>query len=106
MGLPLFAGMIKQEKGKIIFTNHSGHYKPQTTVNEAKELLANFLPKEQSFNYEPVEDTEHFKETTRLDNISSPEDYVDKVNEFIYYPERAINYLKDEGVWEKIEKIK
>jgi len=106
MGLPLFAGMIKQEKGKIIFTNHSGHYKPQTTVNEAKELLANFLPKEQSFNYEPVEDTEHFKETTRLDNISSPEDYVDKVNEFIYYPERAINYLKDEEGWGKIKEIK
>ncbi|MDD2049080.1 RHS repeat-associated core domain-containing protein [Pseudomonas putida] len=104
MGLPLFAGTIKQGIGKIIFDNQSGHYKPTTTAEQAQKLLAEIAPMAKNLNYIPAKGTTHLNEVDRLENISSPEEYVDKVNEFIYHPDRAITYLKEEKDWNEIQK--
>ncbi|MGH8438567.1 MAG: RHS repeat-associated core domain-containing protein [Pseudomonas sp.] len=103
MGLPLFSGTIKQDNGRIYFDNHSGHYKPQATPENVESWLASLAPEAENISYNPV--NIQSQSTPRLENINSPEEYVDTVNDFKENHTGLIEYLVDQNLWEAIEDI-
>ncbi len=105
MGLPLFAGEIIYRKDENNINNYSGHYKPTVTIEYIQELLSKLAPAAENLSYELHPGKPGTNEISRLENISSPEDYVDKVNHFINNPKLAIDHLKNESAWNEIQKI-
>ncbi|AIL60090.1 RHS repeat-associated core domain-containing protein [Pseudomonas alkylphenolica] len=108
MGMPLFAGRIQLDpanKDQIIFDNHSGHYKPQASIEDVNGWLIELAPQAKKIIYKPVFDTEAFAGSARLQNIYSPEEYVEKVNAYKNDHPSLIQYLKDQGLWGIIKNI-
>lgn len=101
MGLPLFAGIIRRgSNGKALFDNHSGHYKPLAAVEQVEAWLAALAPGAGRPGYQPIEESARFTDVPRLDGISGPEEYADKVGRFRRDKSRLVDYLKGEGLWD------
>lgn len=101
MGLPLFAGIIRRgPDGRALFDNHSGHYKPLATVGEVEAWLAELAPGAGSPGYQPIKESVGFNKVPRLDGISGPEEYADRIGTFRRDKTRLVDYLKDNGLWD------
>ncbi|WP_347903196.1 RHS repeat-associated core domain-containing protein [Pseudomonas purpurea] len=101
MGLPEFAGRLKvdqHDSSKFIIDNHSGHYKPESSIDVAS-MIREFAPGQQSVSYVPVPESASFESTLRS-NIASPEEYSRLVNAFKHDFPGLIGYLKEQGVWD------
>ncbi len=102
MGLPEFAGLLKvdeKDPSKFIVNNHSGHYKPDTSI-DVVAMIDEIAPQQQSVSYVAIPGTSSFDSALRLDSIGSPEEYSDLVNKFNRDFPGLISYLKEQGVWE------
>ena len=78
MGLPEFAGTIKSDDASgssFTIANDSGHYKPESTVDEVKRLFNELAP-DVPINFV----FQNFPSSPRVNNIGSPEEYVDSVS--------------------------
>lgn len=102
MGLPLFAGRIRQgSEGEILFDNHSGHYKPQANVAAVEALIGQLAPGASNVRYEPIEQSANFTGAVRL-SVESPEAYVDLVDRLKGGYQKVIDYLKETSLWEDV----
>ncbi|MNJ19481.1 putative deoxyribonuclease RhsC [compost metagenome] len=102
MGLPLFAGSIKQTNDHIFFTNQSEHYKQHISAKTLHDWIDELAPKATNITYQSVPQSIEYSKLIRLKDIKSPEGYVDKVNEYKKHPKRLARYLKTQGLWEKV----
>ncbi len=102
MGLPVFAGILKVDEhdaGKFIFDNHSGHYKPDSTIH-VEGLIRELGPPQNAVSYAPIPQGAAFDSTLRINAIGSPESYERLVNMYKKDFNGLISYLKKQGVWE------
>ncbi|WP_131107659.1 RHS repeat-associated core domain-containing protein [Pseudomonas sp. Sample_10] len=102
MGLPEFAGLLKideQDPSKLIINNHSGHYKPESSI-DAEAMIREIAPRQSSVSYVPIPESPSFDSTLRIGSISSPEEYSQLVNTYKSNFKGLIVYLKEQGVWE------
>lgn len=105
MGLPLFAGRIRQgNDGAIVFDNHSGHYKPLANETAVNGLLSRLAPGAENIRYEPIAASAAFDSALRLP-VGSPEEYVDLVGRLKGGHEKVTAYLKDNGLWDSMEEV-
>lgn len=101
MGLPLFAGLIKRgENGRILFNNHSGHYKPPAMDKEVENWLKALAPGASNLDYHPIEQSLAFSDALRLESVAGPEDYADMIKRFSRDKPSLIPYLKETGQWD------
>nr|WP_276536252.1 RHS repeat-associated core domain-containing protein [Pseudomonas migulae] len=102
MGLPVFAGRLKvdeHDSSKFIFDNHSGHYKPESSI-DVEAMIREIAPQQQSVSYAPIPESSSFDSTLRINSIDSPETYARLVNTYKRDFNGLITYLKEQGVWE------
>ncbi|WP_223444416.1 RHS repeat domain-containing protein [Pseudomonas sp. BF-R-19] len=102
MGLPEFAGVLKvdeQDSSRFIITNHSGHYKPESSI-DVEAMIREVVPQQQSVSYVPTPESSTFDSALRLSFIDSPEKYSDLVKKFRSDFTGFIGYLKEQDVWE------
>lgn len=101
MGLPLAAGILRKEDGKLIAENHSGHYKPAANI-DLQGLFKEFAP-DSNVQYQPITEPRDFSAIPRLSGLQSPEAYADAVDHFKSTDKKPlISFLKDQGVWEAL----
>ena len=101
MGLPLFAGLIQRgNNGQILFSNHSGHYKPPAAVGEVNTLLEELAPGASNLSYVPVAESTGFASQARLVGVNGPEQYADLVSRLRTDKTKLIGYLKEQGLWD------
>ncbi|UCP08500.1 RHS repeat protein [Pseudomonas sp. MM213] len=102
MGLPEFAGLLKvdkQDPSKLVINNHSGHYKPESSI-DVEAMIREIAPQQQSVSYAPIPESSSFDSTLRINSIDSPETYERLVNMYKRDFNGLITYLKEQGVWE------
>ncbi len=102
MGLPLFAGLIKQgPNGQILFDNHSGHYKPPAAAGEVGSWLGALAPGASNVSYQPIAASRAFTGQHRLESMAGPEDYADLVQRLRRDKSGLIDYLQANGLWDE-----
>lgn len=102
MGLPVFVGRLKideQDSSKFIIDNHSGHYKPESSI-DVEAMIREIAPQQQSVSYAPIPESSSFDSTLRINSIDSPETYARLVDTYKQDFNGLITYLKEQGVWE------
>ncbi|WP_416740468.1 RHS repeat domain-containing protein [Pseudomonas sp. NFX71] len=102
MGLPEFAGLLKvdeQDPSKLVINNHSGHYKPESSI-DVTAMILEIAPQQQSVSYAPIPESSSFDSALRIHSIDSPEMYERLVNTYKRDFNGLITYLKEQGVWE------
>ena len=102
MGLPEFAGLLKvdeQDPSKLVINNHSGHYKPESSI-DVTAMILEIAPQQQSVRYAPIPESSSFDSALRIHSIDSPEMYERLVNTYKRDFNGLITYLKEQGVWE------
>ena len=102
MGLPVAAGVLKknpQVPGMLTFDNSSGHYKPDHSI-DVGSLLRELTPEDASVIYTPSDRADN---VPRINTITSPEDYADKVEHYKNNIDKLIPFLKEQGLWEHVQ---
>lgn len=74
MGLPEFAGLLKvdeQDPSKLVINNHSGHYKPESSI-DVTAMILEIAPQQQSVSYAPIPESSSFDSALRIHSIDCP----------------------------------
>jgi insecticidal toxin complex protein TccC len=102
MGMPEAAGLVYHQSSVWIFNNHSGHYKPPSSLN-VNAFLKELSCGSASVIYDPLPEFDKAGDLPRITSLRSPESYADTVSEFKTAPDTFIPYLKANDLWETVQ---